>query len=969
VIYVLYGLLAALGWAIWFILQLDLWIPLAITGVMAFIALVTFIALRIRANRAATALERALADQGQQQVMNARPERRAEIQALQKQISDGISALKSSKLGGKKRGSGALYSLPWYAIIGPPGAGKTTALRHSGLIFPYADSAVRGVGGTRNCDWWFTNEAIILDTAGRYTTESEDQQEWLAFLDMLRKYRSQKPLNGLIVAVAMPDIIDATEAQLETMGKKLRARIDEVMTRLRMVLPVYFLVTKCDLVAGFTEFFGDLRKSERSQAFGATVNLNEDKSDPAGIFGREFDLLVKQVHGRAVTRLAQERDWRQREAIYQFPLEFAGIKRNLQDLVSQVFMVNAFQGTPTFRGIYFSSGTQEGTPMNRVLQRMGQAMGIQNFRAVAQQPKVESKSYFLHDVFMKVVFPDALIAGRSASEIRRQRIVRVGVSTTALAVALTFAIPSIVSYFNNEDLLDDSRKRAKATSTINWEDGQPIRAKLDELDPVLDRLKELDEHRADGAPWDHGFLMYMGDRLYRPLVRVYVANMQQAFVKPVKYYLERKLKAAKGNENYYEERELLKTYLMLSDIEHLDIEWATGRFIAVWAELQKSSSDVAIVDLKKQMLPHVRYYLQLIKPVGEEKPRATPVPANAKIVERARQTLMDAPVSKRYYSLFVERINHEIYDPTRGKVRSNLQFPPVSLGTMFTDRPDVLKWMTSKQFRAKKTWYEVDGPFTDKGHFYVITNIKEAKELLESEQWVVPLTDEERGKNIPRNIKNLVLDYENKYQKAWMDFFADLAVRSPANLKEAVELYASMQKPEVPYLRVLRRLEDHTQWNKPLDAMQNDQANSIINRKLNRYASTKSRGLKFGLDVKKINGNPSKVPPAFKQTVAFGVPLGGNKAPLNETALAQYMELLGRVREKMVTAMDANPNVSVNVVARDLQNAVKETAAMLQTRDSNAKQLLLPLLQDPLNVGGKIPLTPRYGFGSQTGGS
>ncbi len=267
VIWILFGLLAALPWAVVFIFQWSWWWAAAASGFVGLIALGYFIYTKVRARRSAGALEKAIAEQGKQQVMNARPEKRAEIQALQKQITDGISALKSSKLGGKKRGGAALYQLPWYAIIGPPGAGKTTALKHSGLVFPYADSAVRGVGGTRNCDWWFTNEAILLDTAGRYATEHEDQGEWLAFLDMLRKYRSNKPLNGLLIAVSVTDIIDSNEAQLEDMGKKLRARIDEVMTKLRMQLPVYLLITKCDLVAGFTEFFGDLRKSERAQLF------------------------------------------------------------------------------------------------------------------------------------------------------------------------------------------------------------------------------------------------------------------------------------------------------------------------------------------------------------------------------------------------------------------------------------------------------------------------------------------------------------------------------------------------------------------------------------------------------------------------------------------------------------------------------------------------------------------------------
>ncbi|HZO12014.1 MAG TPA: type VI secretion system membrane subunit TssM, partial [Polyangiaceae bacterium] len=577
-IWILFALVGGLLWAVWYLILQPhyLWLVIILTVVLVIVALVLFILRQVRARRAATALERALQMQGEQQVRNAPPERRAEIQALQKQLSDGVAALKASKLGGKQRGVGALYALPWYAIIGPPGAGKTTALRHSGLVFPYADTAVRGVGGTRNCDWWFTNEAILLDTAGRYTTEHEDQQEWLAFLDLLRKYRSNKPLNGLIVAVAMPDIIDANEAQLEAMGKKLRARIDEVMTRLRMVLPVYFLITKCDLIAGFSEFFGDLRRSERAQAWGATLTLREDKRDPGGIFAREFDALVQQIHARACKRLAQERNRQAREAIFQFPLEFAGIKRNLHELIAQVFMVNAFQGTPIFRGVYFSSGTQEGTPLNRVLQRMGHAMGIRPAQTGMQQ-RVESKSYFLHDLFMRIVFPDADVAARSAVEMRRRRMVRLGVSAAALALALTLAIPSIISFFNNRALLADSRKLADKAAKIDWEDSGPVRTKLEVLDPLLERLQELDEHRNDGVPWGMRWLMYSGEEIYRPLVSVYVANMQQGFVKPNKYSLERTLNGIRG-DNYVEERSALKTYLMLSDIDNLDVDWATGRY-------------------------------------------------------------------------------------------------------------------------------------------------------------------------------------------------------------------------------------------------------------------------------------------------------------------------------------------------------------------------------------------------------
>src|SRR5262245_50452522 len=282
-LWILSALVLLLVWAAWFVALIPVWIAGAVTALLVSLFVGLFIFRRVRAARAARALEKAIAQQAQEQALTAKPERVAEIQELHRQIQQGIAALKASRLGGGKRSADALYVLPWYAMVGPPGAGKTAALRHSGLVFPYLDpngGGVRGVGGTRNCDWWFTNEAILLDTAGRYTTEADDHDEWMAFLEQLLKYRADKPLNGVIVAVSITELLDATDDQIQQSGKKIRARIDEMQTVLKMILPVYILFTKADLVAGFSEFFGDLKKSERGQAWGSTFRLEANKSEP-----------------------------------------------------------------------------------------------------------------------------------------------------------------------------------------------------------------------------------------------------------------------------------------------------------------------------------------------------------------------------------------------------------------------------------------------------------------------------------------------------------------------------------------------------------------------------------------------------------------------------------------------------------------------------------------------------------------
>jgi type VI secretion system protein ImpL len=126
---------------------------------------------------------------------------------LNERMKDALATLKNAA-GGR---AGYLYDLPWYLLIGPPGSGKTTALVNSGLKFPLSrgatPAAVAGGGGTRYCDWWFTEEAVLIDTAGRYTTQDSDaaadRQSWLGFLDLLKKNRPRQPINGVLVAISL----------------------------------------------------------------------------------------------------------------------------------------------------------------------------------------------------------------------------------------------------------------------------------------------------------------------------------------------------------------------------------------------------------------------------------------------------------------------------------------------------------------------------------------------------------------------------------------------------------------------------------------------------------------------------------------------------------------------------------------------------------------------------------------------
>src|SRR5512138_623422 len=479
-------LLAAL-WAAALLLPLPLWIPIVATAlaVAAIVALVLW--RRHRARVAAGEIEQTLASQASAHAAAVRPDQQAEIEAMQAEFQKAVGALKGSKLA--RGGRDALAVLPWYVIIGPPGAGKSTALRASGLQFPYL--SVRGGGGTRNCEWWLCNEAVLLDTAGRYTTEEEDRDEWTAFLDMLARTRPGKPVNGLLVGVSVADLGGETEEALVDLAKRIRERVDEVMARLQVVLPAYVLFTKCDLVPGFVESFSDLRKQDRGQVWGFTIPVGEAASQPGEVFKERFDELLKVVEARAYARLSEERSVDVRERIWQFPQQLEALAPQLQTLVENLFAENVYQDTPILRGVYFTSGTQEGRTIDRVMGAMAQAFGIRP-RLGQQEPVVEAKSYFLRDVFQQVVFPDRDLAVRSAKAVRRQNVRRWGLA----AALLLFGFP-LRAFLLNRSLV---RSTADLVETVSASLADPKGTlQLGTIDPLRERLDLLLRFQAEGA--------------------------------------------------------------------------------------------------------------------------------------------------------------------------------------------------------------------------------------------------------------------------------------------------------------------------------------------------------------------------------------------------------------------------------------------------------------------------------------
>nr|MBA2736044.1 hypothetical protein [Pyrinomonadaceae bacterium] len=220
---------------------------------------------------------------------------------LNKSAEEVVQFLKNSNLG--VNGKEAVYSLPWYIVAGTPKAGKSSLVLGSNLNFQtlpsQRQSEQKFVRPTGNIDWRITSDAVFVDTAGRYQSEGVDAEEWSAMLDTVKKYRSNRPLDGFLLVVNAEKILNSEGRDIEEMAKVLRLRLDDAIARLKVRFPIYLVFTHADAIEGFRDSFSTSKNEAGTLVWGSTIPLEKSES-AAQMFDGEYEILHNSIMKRRI---------------------------------------------------------------------------------------------------------------------------------------------------------------------------------------------------------------------------------------------------------------------------------------------------------------------------------------------------------------------------------------------------------------------------------------------------------------------------------------------------------------------------------------------------------------------------------------------------------------------------------------------------------------------------------------------
>lgn len=308
-----------------------------------------------------------------------------------------------------------LQKLPWYLILGTPQSGIKHFLANTGLYFMspenFGSEAKALSTELPEVDWWFAEQAVLIDAMS--TDQNRNLLAWQQLLKILKRLRRKRPVNGLVLSLALPDILKYTPAQRQTFLQDVCKYIRDLHHHFSSQTPVYLMITKCDLIEGFVEFFNDLSKEELAQVWGLTFPLAEGQDAPfvRKFFHEEFSRMVNILRERVLWSLDAERTMRGRELIHSFPQQLQLLKQPVDQILAELFSAARLPKILKLRGLYFTSSTQESDPMDFLLQAMSKK--FQLLPPKIQRPKRVGEIYFLKKLFSQIILAEASLLGES----------------------------------------------------------------------------------------------------------------------------------------------------------------------------------------------------------------------------------------------------------------------------------------------------------------------------------------------------------------------------------------------------------------------------------------------------------------------------------------------------------------------------------------------------------------------------
>lgn len=354
-------------------------------------------------------------------------------------------------------GKASRYKIPWYLMMGESHSGKTTLLANTGMELLSEAPEEQQTGVKQGLNWFFFDQGIVLDVAGdlvlRADGATSNVNGWNYLTKLLRRYRPERPLDGIILTIPCSDL-KGTMSQspefrlnLERKAQRLYSKLVDAQKRVGLSLPVYVLITKCDELTGFKSLCSEVPE-RGDEMFGWSSPYTREIAYRAEWVTEAFQNLQYYLFQLQLEVFTQRDRIPNSDEFFMLPSEVRAMRAPLQIYLDQIFKESAYHDPFFLRGIYLCGDGAGEAPASSVALtatqptihwRLPQPNASQVIVAATVTPitVLEKKHAFLGHLFERKIFQEELLARPiNRKAFSRNRMVRV-------AQVLSLVIPIV----------------------------------------------------------------------------------------------------------------------------------------------------------------------------------------------------------------------------------------------------------------------------------------------------------------------------------------------------------------------------------------------------------------------------------------------------------------------------------------------------------------------------------------------
>jgi type VI secretion system protein ImpL len=253
------------------------------------------------------------------------------------------------------------YQSSWYLMTGTENSGKEDWLnniehnRRTHLLFREKQLMVEGSG------WHFFDNGLIIDI--------EDETEFSQAIDLVTTYRPERPLDGVILLVSANSLQEYSDdsGKLRELGQDLYEKMWAIQKITGFVLPVYLVISECELIDGFDTFWSAWNDETPTEMFGWSNPSRIDTAFSIQWVKEAFTSILANIRKAQLHIAANSEKIDDIDRFMLFDQEFQALEKPLTELIAEGFSRSSFQEALPLRGIWFSGKVKDEHALNESL--------------------------------------------------------------------------------------------------------------------------------------------------------------------------------------------------------------------------------------------------------------------------------------------------------------------------------------------------------------------------------------------------------------------------------------------------------------------------------------------------------------------------------------------------------------------------------------------------------------------------